>query len=91
METEGETVQHRDEDGGMDAETDECMGGGQLQQCEGDRLTPGSPLHPQSRTAVVKAPEASQQGKQQTPLSAIMEEREEQGEEDGPKRYGRGR
>lgn len=33
----------------------------------------------------MKAPEASQRGRQQTPLSAIMEEEEE--EEDGPKRY----
>lgn len=69
--TEGQTLKHKD--GWLD--------GGQLQQCEGDRLT-----H-ESRTSGVKPPERSQQEKQQTPPSANAEEEEKQQEEDG----GRGR
>lgn len=52
----------------MTNEIDEWMNGGQLQQCEGDRLTP------ENQTAGVKAPEARQRGKQPTPPSANIEE-----------------
>lgn len=41
-----EALKQKDEDRGMEEGMDEWMSGGQLQQCEGDRLTPGSPLHP---------------------------------------------
>lgn len=40
------TVKEKGTRTGDEEQMDDRMSGGQLLQCEGDRLTPGSPLHP---------------------------------------------
>lgn len=70
----------------MEGEIDEWMSGGQLQQCEGDRLTPGSPLHPGESDRQGESPGGEPAGK--TTNSTVSNYRGGRGGEDGQKRYG---